>query len=88
MDFPQDRDDPDGADHLFTLLTDRSPAAYARFAQDIHELPVEPAAVQRILALQPLTLSLLQTLNPSATVVGLAPDNAETGYPSTVRAGS
>lgn len=88
IDFPQDRDDPDGADTLFALLTDRSPAAYARFAQDIHELPVDPAAVQRILALQPLTPSLLQALNPSATLAALAPDIAETGYPSVGRDGS
>lgn len=79
--FPDLRTDPDGADALFALLSDRSPDAYVRFAGDYYEIDVDPAAVKAILHLQPLTAELVAALNPDTSLADLAEDLAEIGYP-------
>lgn len=80
IDFP-DACDPDGSDHLFEHLTDRSPEAYRDFAADMHEVPVDLGAVRHVLALRPLTDELVAVLNPGLTLAGLAGDMAAIGYP-------
>ncbi|MGW3044440.1 hypothetical protein ACWC9T_31340 [Kitasatospora sp. NPDC001159] len=45
--FPEDGDgDPDGANVLFELLVDRSPEAYAAWASEYYETPVDVEAVR------------------------------------------
>jgi hypothetical protein len=80
IEFPEERTDPDGADALFELLADRSPDAYIRFAEDYYETSLDPAAVTALLSLQPLTATLVATLNPDVTLEDLTTDLAEIGY--------
>ncbi|WP_308404085.1 hypothetical protein [Streptomyces sp. SKN60] len=83
IDFPARGDDePDGADHLFELLVDRSAEAYAEWAADYYETEVDVAAVRHVLALEPLTQEVVTALNPELELADLAEDIAEIGYPS------
>lgn len=81
IDFP-DGADPDGADHLFAMLMDATPAAYRRFAEDYYERPVDGEAVAAVFALRPLTDELVRRLNSDLAVADLADDLAEIRYPS------
>lgn len=80
VEFPAGCTDPDGAETLFTLLADRSPDAYLRFAEDYYETSLNLAAVTAVLGHQPLTDTLVATLNPDLTLGDLAADLAETDY--------
>ncbi|MBC9711327.1 hypothetical protein H9Y04_01925 [Streptomyces sp. TRM66268-LWL] len=83
IDFPEEpREDPDGAQYLFRLLTDRSPEAFQRWAQDYYEVEIGLDAVRHILGSRPLTESVVNALNPEITLAELADDIAEIGYPS------
>ncbi len=80
--FPTEGDgDPDGAEVLFELLVDRSPEAYARWASEYYETPVDVAAVRHVLAGLPLTPEVAAVLNPDLPFTGLADDLEEIGYP-------
>ena len=79
IEFPDERTDPDGADALFELLADRSPEAYVRFAEDYYETSLNLASVTAVLSRQPLTATLVATLNPDVTLENLAADLAEIG---------
>ncbi|SER15904.1 hypothetical protein [Lentzea albida] len=48
IDFPTEGDD--GADWMFALLTDGTPEAYQKWAQDHYETPVDLAVVRRVFA--------------------------------------
>ncbi|MFE0640622.1 hypothetical protein ACFW2Y_03200 [Streptomyces sp. NPDC058877] len=74
--------DPDGSGRLFRLLTDRSAEAYAEWAEEYYERPVDRGAVRRLLALHPLTAELVAALNPEVTLADLAEDIQEIGYPT------
>ncbi|WP_246212252.1 hypothetical protein [Streptomyces abyssomicinicus] len=76
-------DDPDGADHLFALLVDRSPEAYAAWASDYFEMPVDVDAVRAVLELRPLTPEIVAALNPEIAFADLGEDLAAIGYPTT-----
>ncbi|WP_395361428.1 hypothetical protein ACHGLA_17450 [Streptomyces sp. YH02] len=78
----EDREDPDGSVHLTHLLTDRSAEAYAEWASDYYERPVDIEAVRQVLALRPLTAELVAALNPEVTLADLAEDVREIGYPT------
>jgi hypothetical protein len=75
-------DDPDGADHLFAILLDDTPATYRAFAESSYQVPVDPAVVNDVFALTPLTDALVRRLNPQLTVGKLADDIEAIGYPS------
>ncbi|MFI6048914.1 hypothetical protein ACIBCO_02360 [Streptomyces violascens] len=81
IDFPSDSADPDGATGLFKLLTDRSPEAFQRFAEDYYEVPVDLGAVSDVYALRPLSQELVSSLNAELTLADLAQDITEIGYP-------
>jgi hypothetical protein len=82
IEFPEDpSDDPDGALSLFALLTDRSPEAFRRWAEDYYEIEVDPEAVRHVFAAGPLTDAVVAALNPDITLADLAKDVAEIGYP-------
>ncbi|MGI5505408.1 hypothetical protein [Lentzea sp. CA-135723] len=49
IEFPGNGHD-DGADWMFALLTDGTPEAYQKWAQDYYEEPVDLAVVQRVFA--------------------------------------
>jgi hypothetical protein len=76
VDFP-DGDDPDGADALFEVLVDGTPAAYRRFAEDYYETAVDTDVITMVFASQPLTDALVRRLNPALTLDDLADDLAE-----------
>ncbi|GHH84126.1 hypothetical protein GCM10018793_47690 [Streptomyces sulfonofaciens] len=82
IDFPDDGSgDPDGSGSLFHLLTDRSPEAFRRFAEDYYEVPVALSAVRHVYAGHPLTEEVVGVLNPGLTLVDLTEDAVEIGYP-------
>ncbi|MEV6249615.1 hypothetical protein AB0M38_25940 [Streptomyces sp. NPDC051742] len=74
-------EDPDGSGRLLHLLTDRSAEAYATWASDYYETPVDLDAVRHVLALRPLTPETVAALNPKVELADLADDIAEIGYP-------
>ncbi|MFJ9248064.1 hypothetical protein [Streptomyces sp. NPDC101776] len=55
IDFPADYGYADGADHLFHLLTDRSPEKVQAHFEDYYERPVPLDAVRHVLAGHPVT---------------------------------
>jgi hypothetical protein len=75
-------DDPDGADHLFAVLTEATPEAYQAFAEDYYDQPVDLDATRLVYALGPLTDDVVRRLNPELTVGDLAEDLAQIGYPA------
>jgi hypothetical protein len=77
--FPHEGDD--GADWLFTLLTDRTPEAFQDWAQDYYEMPIDLDAVRHVYAGQPLTADVVTALNPATTLAAIADRVAATGYP-------
>ncbi|MET8756150.1 hypothetical protein ABZW32_39580 [Streptomyces sp. NPDC004667] len=81
IDFPEGAVDPDGATSLFSLLVDRSPEAFQRFAEDYYEVSVDLGAVSQVRALWPLNQELVSLLNPEVNLADLAQDIAEIGYP-------
>ncbi|MFF8908664.1 hypothetical protein [Streptomyces olivaceoviridis] len=81
--FPEQADgDPDGAKVLFELLVDRSPDAYAQWASEYYETPVDVAAVRHVLAGGTVTPEIVAALNPDAELAGLAGDFARIGHPA------
>ncbi|MFB7372642.1 hypothetical protein ACFC0D_22655 [Streptomyces sp. NPDC056222] len=83
IDFPNWGDgEPDGSERIFELLVDRSAEAYAEWASDYYETPVDLAAVRHVLALRPLTPEVVAALNPEVAPADLAEDIAEIGYPT------
>jgi hypothetical protein len=81
--FPEEGDgDPDGANVLFELLVDRSSEAYAAWASEYYERPVDVEAVRALLAQRPLTPEIVAVLNPDVELAGLAEDISEIGYPA------
>ncbi|WP_435975162.1 hypothetical protein [Streptomyces sp. Qhu_M48] len=78
----EDREDPDGSGRFLHLLTDRSPEAYAEWAADYYERPVDLEAVRHVLALRPLTTEVVTALNPELTLADLVVDTREIGYPT------
>ncbi|MGI5171623.1 hypothetical protein ACQEU3_45490 [Spirillospora sp. CA-253888] len=55
IDYPKGSADPDGSAWLLDLLTDPTPEAFQRFAEDYYEVPVDLDAVRHVYALRPLT---------------------------------
>ena len=81
IDFPSGHADPDGSGWLFQLLTDRTPQAYQRFAEDYYEKGIDIDLVRNVYALRPVTLELIQRLNPDASVAGIVKEVGALGYP-------
>ncbi|MFF9473063.1 hypothetical protein ACF1E9_10630 [Streptomyces roseolus] len=81
--FPglEDHPDPDGSHSLLRLLVDRTAEAYAAWASEYYETPVDLDAVRHVLALRPLTPEVVASLNAGVTLADLAEDVAEVGYP-------
>ncbi|WP_432043197.1 hypothetical protein [Streptomyces cadmiisoli] len=79
--FPTEGDgDPDGANHLFELLTDRSAESYAAWASFHYETPVDLTAVRALLSQRPLTPQTVAALNPDVEFTDLAEDISQIGY--------
>jgi hypothetical protein len=78
--FPADAD-PDGSAALLSVL-DAAPDTYRSWAEDYYERPIDPEAVARIYAHEPLTQDLVAALNPDSTLEDLAEDLDEIGYPT------
>jgi hypothetical protein len=81
VDYPRTNSDPDGADELFRLLTDPSPEAFHRFAEDYYGTPVDLEVVRQVYALRPLTQQMISTLNRDVRMADLTEDVASARYP-------
>jgi hypothetical protein len=77
--FPEQGDD--GADWLFSLLTDRTPEAFQEWARDYYEMPVDLGAVRHVHTGQPLTEEVVTALNPATTLAAVADRVAAIGHP-------
>ena len=66
IDFPAGNPDPDGAGHLFRLLTHRSPETIQAHFEDYYERPVPLDAVRHVLAGHPVTPAIMAALVPAA----------------------
>jgi hypothetical protein len=80
IEFPPG-DDPDGSQALLAILDGR-PKTYQQWAEDYYERAVSLRRVQAVYRHEPLTERLVQALNPDLTLVELADDVAEIGYPA------
>ncbi|MFM9614305.1 hypothetical protein [Streptomyces niveiscabiei] len=82
IDFPESfHGDPDGAESLFALLTDRSAEAFQEWAKDYYETEVDLEAIRHVLASRPLTEEVVTRLNPEVPLAALAKGLTEAGYP-------
>ncbi|MET0704073.1 MAG: DUF4259 domain-containing protein [Mycobacterium sp.] len=77
-----DRYDTDGAHEMLGVLCDPTPEAYGTFAFEYFEVDIDPAALEHIFALGPITEQLVRTINPAAALDELARDLASSGYPT------
>ncbi|WP_329084197.1 MULTISPECIES: hypothetical protein [unclassified Streptosporangium] len=79
--LPEGVKDDRSAEWLFDVLVDGRPEAYQQFAEDYYEVAVDIEAVRHIYALQPLTQSVVSSLNPDVDLSSLEGDLAQIGYP-------
>ncbi|SCE94131.1 hypothetical protein GA0074695_2316 [Micromonospora viridifaciens] len=77
---PYDDTGPDGS-RMLEILLDDIVDRYMEFASDYYEIEVDRAAVEHIVAQQPLTNTVIQALNPQLSVADLQKDLATIGYP-------
>lgn len=74
-------DESDGSDWLFGLLADGSAEAYAEFARDYWERPVDIDAVRTVLAGAALTPGITTALSPTADFATMAKAVRALGHP-------
>ncbi|MEU0804022.1 hypothetical protein [Streptomyces sp. NPDC005970] len=79
--FPEGYADPDGADWLFQLLTDPTPEAFQRFAEDYYETAVDIDAVRHVYELRPLNGQTVRALNSTVSLSAVAAAAAGIGFP-------
>jgi hypothetical protein len=72
--------DDDGADEMLALLVS-GPSGYKEWAEDYFEVPVALDAVTALFAHQPLTDSIILSLNPDADIDFTYGQAQEIGYP-------
>jgi hypothetical protein len=72
--------DPDGSSDLLRLL-DGDPEGYRVWAEDYFERPVVRWAVDQIYAHSPLDEEVVRALNPQLSLMDLAADASDIGYP-------
>ena len=77
-----DRYDTDGAHDMLGVLCDPTPQAYGTFAFEYFDVDINPAALEHVFALGPLTDQIVQTINPHAALDDLARDFASSAYPT------
>jgi hypothetical protein len=83
VDFTRlDRYDTDGAYEMLGVLCDPTPQAYGSFAFEYFEVDLDPAALEHVYALGPITDQLVRSINPGAALDDLARDLASSGYPT------
>ncbi|MEU2651083.1 hypothetical protein AB0A84_21875 [Streptomyces albidoflavus] len=73
-------DESDGADRLFTLLTDGTPDTYVAYSEDYFERPVARTAVAAIRSGAPLTHETVAALSPTADFAAVALRARELGH--------
>lgn len=81
--FPKGGNDPDGSSYLL-LHYDANPKTYLDWAKDYFDETAEPltlAHVRHVYAHEPLTRKLVREINPDVTLISLAADIDEIGYP-------
>ena len=77
--YPED-EDPDGSEELLFVL-DGDPKTYQEFAEEYYECAVDLGSVTAIYEHLPLSLEIVQKLNPDVTLETLSSDVAEIDYP-------
>ncbi|MCX5376887.1 hypothetical protein [Streptomyces sp. NBC_00091] len=72
----------DGTAHLFDVLAAGTPEAYAAWAEDYYERPLDLDAIRWVWDLRPLTATVATTLNPAADPAAAAKAVAGMGWPT------
>ncbi|MGO4456597.1 hypothetical protein AB4039_04605 [Streptomyces sp. M-16] len=78
--FPEGHADPDGSGWLFQLLTEPTPEAFQRFAEDYYETTIDINALRHVYAQQPLTRELITSLNSGVDMAHVVREAAAIGY--------
>lgn len=74
---------PDGADQFLNeVLTDPTSLPYQQFARDYFEVQPDPAAVEHVFGLHPLTEQIVRRLNPDVRLADLTDDINNIEYPT------
>lgn len=84
IDYPESESDPDGSARLFALLTDPTPEAFQRFAEDYYQVGVDLDAVRHIHAHRPMTQAVVTALNVDVAMKDHAEELAAARYPSRI----
>jgi hypothetical protein len=77
--FP-DHSDPDGSQGLLAIL-DGDPHTYQAYAETNYERSINLDAIVQVYNHQPLTATLVATINPDLSFANIAADQEEIGYP-------
>lgn len=76
--FPRSAD-PDGSRYLLGFL-DGEPKTYKKFAEDYYETELPAKSIRHIYQHLPLTNTIVESLNPEATLKMISKDLKEIGY--------
>jgi hypothetical protein len=79
VDYP-DESDPDGWNSLTELL-DGDPIGYQQWAEEYYDLDLDLECIRAIYRFEPLTATLVESLNPEIELGDVVEDAAEIGYP-------
>ncbi len=79
IDFVKD-EDPDGSVYLLEIF-DGNCETYSQFAEEYYEVEIPISAINHIYTHQPLTESVVHSLNPDISLSNLENDLIEIGYP-------
>lgn len=82
IEFPDERDDPDGSGWMFEPLAEGTPEAYCGYAEECFEVTLDPADVRTVFEHRPLTDDLVLRVNPDADLAALAGACESIGYPA------
>ncbi|WP_083019030.1 hypothetical protein [Mycobacteroides saopaulense] len=73
---------PDGSDQFLNeILTGPTSLPYQQFVRDYFETQPDPAAIEHVFELRPLTEDVVRALNPDITLEDLVDDIDSIGYP-------
>ena len=76
-----DEVDPDGS-WLLDILCDDIVSEYVEHAEEVYEIPLDPAVVEHVVGFRPLTDAVVRALDPEVGLAELRAKAMEYGYPT------